>query len=103
MTKNYTEAARFPEWETADPAGTHFGRLKSSRVLKSAREDETSFIAVSRTHFEHEPVLSDPKLNMLLVSWDDRGRNIASRICAGTVDEKAWVDAEREWISVTLQ
>lgn len=101
--KKFTEAAQFPEWEIVDPAGPHFGRLKSGSVPESAREDETfSFTVVSRAYFEHEPVLIDPNLNVLLVSWDDREKNIASRICACTVDEKAWVDAEREWILVTL-
>ncbi|KAI3320688.1 HET-domain-containing protein [Xylariaceae sp. AK1471] len=64
-----------------------------------------SFIVVSRRNndFYYDYVRAERRLYVLLVEWVDRARCVAERICAGEVDEGAWVMKEgKEWVLVTL-
>ncbi|OTA88703.1 hypothetical protein M434DRAFT_14919 [Hypoxylon sp. CO27-5] len=65
-----------------------------------------SFIVVSRKYDDNsvKVIRAERKLNVLVVEWEDSVKRVASRICAGEVDEEAWIGLgeEREWILVTL-
>ncbi|KAI1104406.1 heterokaryon incompatibility protein-domain-containing protein [Jackrogersella minutella] len=83
------------------------GELKSFWNHKSQQPTgKHSFIVVSRKHNDDDfkVLRAEKKLNVLAVEWDDPVKRVASRICAGTVDEEAWValGEQREWILVTL-
>lgn len=103
MIKMYTSAFQVLEWRIVNSSGQFIGRLKGSSALEAVREDEYfSFVIVSRVYYTYTTV-DQHELNVLLVSWDDREKNVVSRICSGIVDEDAWVEVEREWLLVTLQ
>ncbi|KAI1411748.1 HET-domain-containing protein [Hypoxylon sp. FL1857] len=65
-----------------------------------------SFIVVSRKYDDNDirVIKAERKLNVLAVEWEDLAKHVASRICAGEVDEEAWIrlGEERKWILVTL-
>jgi hypothetical protein len=105
--KRYTSAFQVSQCEIVDSTGKYVGLLKGTSLPDLSLEDECfSFIIISRDYPQYKIVdqhTTKYDLNVLMVSWDDRERKIASRICSGTVDEEAWIRVEREWLLVTLQ
>ncbi|KAI8634002.1 HET-domain-containing protein [Xylariaceae sp. FL1651] len=65
---------------------------------------KVSFIVISRTNndYYYSDVRAERKLYVLLVEWVDRAGFVAERVCAGEVEEDAWVKESREWVLVTL-
>lgn len=67
-----------------------------------------SFIVISRKYKTENrqglQVLSaQPTLKVMWIKWEDAERKTASRISVGEVDEKAWINVERDWRLVILQ
>lgn len=87
-----------------DAKGQETGYVFSELI--STREDEFhSFIVLSRyyTYVGDSEVRPYLRLNVMLVRWDDEKSGLASRVTVGVIDELAWVEADPQWILVTLQ
>jgi len=67
-----------------------------------------SVIVISRKHKVEERqgrqiLVAKPILKVMWIQWKDRERKTAERISVGEVDEKAWINLEREWRCIVLQ
>jgi hypothetical protein len=90
------------EWGIFTPKGLEVGSLKSPIIPDEWNGETFSFVVISRVYIEDKILKALQRLNVLMIEWDDENSKIASRICSGVVDEKAWVKAEREWLLLTL-
>jgi hypothetical protein len=94
-----------------DKDGCKIGELKYEAIPEFATTPEAMkrshfcFIVVAReyTRGNDGRTVALPRLQVLMIHWEDEGQHIASRITSGTVDEAAWVQSKPEWIKVTLQ
>jgi hypothetical protein len=91
------------EWKLYSSIGLEVGSLKGTPIPAEWHENEFSFVVVSRMYVEDKRLRALPRLNVLMITWDDLEAKIASRLSSGIVDEDGWVKAEREWILLTLQ
>jgi hypothetical protein len=44
-----------------------------------------------------------PTLKVMWIQWKDSARKVAERISVGEVDERAWIDVNRDWRRIILQ
>ena len=67
-----------------------------------------SFVVISR-RYKMEKVkrvnalVAKPTLKVMWIQWKDSARTVAERISVGEVDERAWIDAKRDWRCIILQ
>jgi hypothetical protein len=44
-----------------------------------------------------------PTLKVMWIQWKDSARKVAERISVGEVDERVWIDVNRDWRRIILQ
>ena len=67
-----------------------------------------SFIVISRkykmeTRQGEQVLVAKPILKVMWIQWKDRDKRVAERISVGEVDERAWIDLERDWKCIILE
>jgi hypothetical protein len=67
-----------------------------------------SFVVISRKYkvekLEGMNVLTaKPTLKVMWIQWKDSARKVAERISVGEVDERVWIDVNRDWRRIILQ
>jgi Heterokaryon incompatibility protein (HET) len=67
-----------------------------------------SFIVISRKYKmekrqDEQVLVAHPILKVMWIQWKDVRKTVAERISIGEVDERAWIDLERDWRCVILE
>ncbi|KUJ13158.1 HET-domain-containing protein [Mollisia scopiformis] len=78
-------------------------RAKIISIMQTSQKRPLDFIVVGR--FAEIERLEMEKLNVLIVEWDEdeKERNVARMTGTAVIEEKDWVEAEREWKLVILK
>jgi hypothetical protein len=77
------------------------GKDKKDIILLS--EAVYDYIVISKRHAGPTDKHSGTELNILLIEWKDKKKNVASRIGNAWMEERDWMCLDREWKLVILK